>query len=73
MDELYEPPLIETRSVYGIQLQQHRNDVQVRPNDTFNTVITAKGASLPESGNSSKDLDDYPSSIISSSLILSFK
>ena len=49
MDETYEPPVTETRSVYGIQLQQHRNDVQITPKDTFTTVITPKDSSLPES------------------------
>ena len=50
MDEAYEPPSTETRSVYGIQLQQHRNDVQINPKDTFSSVITPKGSSpLPDS------------------------
>ena len=49
MDEKYEPPLFETRTVYGIQLQQHRNDVQITPKETFNTIITPKDSSpLPE-------------------------
>ncbi len=48
IDEAYEPPLIETRSVYGIQLQQHRNDVQIIAKETFETVITPKGSTPPE-------------------------
>jgi phosphoribosylaminoimidazolecarboxamide formyltransferase/IMP cyclohydrolase len=50
MDESYEPPPIETRNVYGISLQQHRNDVQITPKDTFSSIITPKdSAPLPES------------------------
>ena len=49
MDEKYEPPLFETRTVYGIQLQQHRNDVQITPKETFSTIITPKDSSpLPD-------------------------
>lgn len=50
MDETYEPPLFETRTVYGVQLLQHRNDVQIRPKDTFNSIITPKDSPpLPDS------------------------
>ena len=50
IDETYEPPPIETRSVYGIQLQQHRNDFQITPKDTFSNIITPKDSPpLPES------------------------
>ena len=50
MDESYEPPVLETRTVYGLQLQQHRNDVQIHPKDTFNDIVIPKGSSsLPES------------------------
>lgn len=50
VDEAYEPPAIETRSVYGIQLQQHRNDVQITPKDSFNSIVSPKNSSpLPES------------------------
>merc|ERR1712000_430889 len=49
MDEEYEPAPTETRTVYGINLQQHRNDFQVTPK-SFKTIITPKdGAPLPES------------------------
>ena len=42
MDESYEPQGIETRTVYGVNLRQGRNDVKISPLDTFNTVITPK-------------------------------
>ena len=49
MDETYEPPPIETRNVYGISLQQHRNDVQITPKDTFNSIVVPKDSpSLPD-------------------------
>ena len=43
MDETYEPPSIETRSVYGVQLQQQANDVAINP-DTFKS-----SSALPKS------------------------
>ncbi|KAL9011522.1 MAG: hypothetical protein Q9173_003649, partial [Seirophora scorigena] len=50
MAESYEPPQIETRTVYGIQLQQHRNDIQINPRETFGSVIVPKDSPpLPES------------------------
>ena len=50
MDLEYEPPTTETRSVYGINLRQHRNDARISPSDTFNTIITPKDfGALPES------------------------
>ena len=50
VDPAYEPPPIETRSVYGVQLQQHRNDVQISPNDSFNSIVIPKNSPpLPES------------------------
>jgi phosphoribosylaminoimidazolecarboxamide formyltransferase/IMP cyclohydrolase len=49
MDEDYTPAPEETRTLYGVQLTQHRNDVVISPSKTFNTVITPKNtASLPE-------------------------
>ena len=49
MDEEYDPAPTETRTVYGVNLQQHRNDFQVTPK-SFKTIITPKdGAPLPES------------------------
>lgn len=50
MDESYEPPPIETRTLYGLQLQQHRNDIQINPKQTFNSIIVPKESPpLPES------------------------
>ncbi|KAF2204346.1 AICARFT/IMPCHase bienzyme [Delitschia confertaspora ATCC 74209] len=50
MDPEYEPAMEETRSVYGINLRQHRNDAKITPKETFNTVITPKNSgALPES------------------------
>ncbi|OMP84134.1 Bifunctional purine biosynthesis protein ADE17 [Diplodia seriata] len=48
MNPEFEPPAMETRTVYGINLSQHRNDAKVTP-ATFSTIITPKDASLPES------------------------
>ena len=49
MDESYEPSPQETRTVYGIQLSQGRNDVQIRPHDTFSSIVRPQGSgSLPE-------------------------
>ena len=42
MDETYEPPPTETRNVYGISLQQNRNDVQIIPKETFSSIITPR-------------------------------
>ena len=42
IDESYEPPITETRNVYGISLQQHRNDVEIIAKDTFNAIIIPK-------------------------------
>lgn len=50
MDESYEPPAIEQRTVYGLYLQQHRNDVKFHPKDSFNSIISPKDSPpLPES------------------------
>lgn len=35
--------------MYGIQLQQNRNDALIKPNETFSTIITPKDSTLPES------------------------
>lgn len=48
MDENYNPAPEESRTLYGVQLTQHRNDVVITPSKTFNNVITPKNASLPE-------------------------
>ncbi|EIW69716.1 hypothetical protein TREMEDRAFT_71419 [Tremella mesenterica DSM 1558] len=47
MDPTYEPPAIETRQVYGISLQQKRNDFNINAS-LFNNVVT-KETELPES------------------------
>ena len=44
MDESYAPPVMETRSVYGIQMSQRRNDVKVSPKETFNSIIVPKNS-----------------------------
>lgn len=50
MNKGYEPPTTERREVYGIQLEQRRNNVEISPLKTFNTVIRPKDASsLPDS------------------------
>lgn len=50
IDESYEPPATETRTVYGISLQQQRNDVEIIAKNTFNAIITPKDSPpLPES------------------------
>ena len=50
MDEVYEPPPTETRTVYGISLQQGRNDVRITPTETFKSIVTPKDSPpLPES------------------------
>ncbi|KAM0203679.1 hypothetical protein ACHAPA_007904 [Fusarium lateritium] len=49
IDPEYNPPATETRTVYGINLQQHRNDVEITPKH-FSTIVTPKDiSSLPES------------------------
>lgn len=50
MDENYVPAAEETRTLYGVQLTQHRNDVVISPQKTFSTVITPKdSAALSDS------------------------
>ncbi|CCJ29030.1 unnamed protein product, partial [Pneumocystis jirovecii] len=46
MDNDYEPPSIETRQVYGISLQQHRNNIKIN-NQTFKNIIS-KNKILPK-------------------------
>ena len=49
IDPEYEPQSTDTRTVYGINLQQHRNDVEISP-ASFNTIVTPKNSPpLPES------------------------
>ncbi|KAJ2391832.1 bifunctional phosphoribosylaminoimidazolecarboxamide formyltransferase/IMP cyclohydrolase, partial [Coemansia sp. RSA 2559] len=47
IDPAYEPPAIETRQVYGISMQQRRNDVQITP-ELFANIVS-KNKTLPES------------------------
>ncbi|KAL2366758.1 bifunctional phosphoribosylaminoimidazolecarboxamide formyltransferase/IMP cyclohydrolase [Blastomyces dermatitidis] len=50
MDEAYNPPADETRSVYGVQLSQHRNDATIHPNSSFTSIVTPKDLKkLPDS------------------------
>jgi phosphoribosylaminoimidazolecarboxamide formyltransferase/IMP cyclohydrolase len=39
MDPLYEPSEIETRQVYGVSLQQRRNDVKIDAS-LFKNIVT---------------------------------
>jgi phosphoribosylaminoimidazolecarboxamide formyltransferase/IMP cyclohydrolase len=49
MDPYYEPPVQESRTIFGISLLQQRNNVLITPK-TFTSVITPKGLfQLPES------------------------
>ncbi|KAK8089704.1 phosphoribosylaminoimidazolecarboxamide formyltransferase/IMP cyclohydrolase [Apiospora hydei] len=47
MDPEYQPDPTETRTVYGVTLQQHRNDIEIKPS-SFSRTITPKDFSLPE-------------------------
>lgn len=49
MDNAYEPPPVETRTVYGVTMQQGRNDIKITPKDTFSSVTTPKDTTLPDS------------------------
>lgn len=50
IDESYEPPIVETRNVHGLSLQQQRSDVRRLSKGTFNIVVIQKiSPSLPES------------------------
>lgn len=49
IDEAYEPPQQEIRTLFGVSLTQGRNDVQITPSGTFNSVIRPEGgATIPE-------------------------
>ncbi|TRX90217.1 hypothetical protein FHL15_008945 [Xylaria flabelliformis] len=48
MDPEYQPDTIETRTVYGVTLAQHRNDVEISP-DSFKQTVTPKDFTVPES------------------------
>ncbi|KAK7924816.1 Bifunctional purine biosynthesis protein [Apiospora marii] len=47
MDPEYQPDPTETRTVYGVTLQQHRNDIEISPK-SFSRTVTPKDFSLPE-------------------------
>jgi phosphoribosylaminoimidazolecarboxamide formyltransferase/IMP cyclohydrolase len=50
MDKDYVPPTQETRTVYGINLTQGRNDAVIDPKSTFSKIITPKDSPpLPDS------------------------
>lgn len=55
MDSDYEPPPQEVRTVFGVSLGQHRNNAQISPKTTFNTVLTQK-TKLPLSESALRDL-----------------
>ena len=50
IDPSYEPQIIETRTVYGVSLQQQRNDVKIDSKSSFKSIITPKDASISEAG-----------------------
>lgn len=39
MDPAYEPPEVETRQVYGLYMQQKRNNVQITE-ELFNNIVS---------------------------------
>ncbi|KAI8899967.1 cytidine deaminase-like protein [Globomyces pollinis-pini] len=47
MDPLYEPAEIETRQVYGLSLQQKRNDLKVTP-EMFKNIVTKSTSTLSD-------------------------
>lgn len=50
MDASYVPAPEETRTLFGVQLTQHRNDFVVSPETTFSNIVTPKDVNaLPES------------------------
>ena len=50
IDPEYEPPAQEQRTVYGVQLQQGRNNAKITPKDTFRSIMVPKDSPpLPES------------------------
>ncbi|RPA78828.1 AICARFT/IMPCHase bienzyme [Ascobolus immersus RN42] len=48
IDPDFEPSSIETRTVYGVQLSQRRNDVVISP-ETFSHVLVPENGTLPDS------------------------
>ncbi|EFX02542.1 phosphoribosylaminoimidazolecarboxamide formyltransferase imp cyclohydrolase [Grosmannia clavigera kw1407] len=55
IDPEYVPTGRETRTVFGVTLAQHRNDILVSPK-SFNTIITPKDAAGPLSDAALRDL-----------------
>lgn len=50
MDKSYTPPTTESRTVFGVNMTQHRNDALITPHNTFNSIIVPKESSpLPDS------------------------
>jgi phosphoribosylaminoimidazolecarboxamide formyltransferase/IMP cyclohydrolase len=49
IDPSFVPSDVETRTVYGVSLQQRRNDARITAKDTFTNVLVPKGAQVPES------------------------
>lgn len=47
IDPIYTPPAIETKQVYGISLQQRRNDALITPDAYFNERVT-KNTEVPK-------------------------
>ncbi|KAI5923252.1 AICARFT/IMPCHase bienzyme [Camillea tinctor] len=48
MDPEYQPDSTEVRTVYGVNLTQHRNDIIISPS-SFKRTVTPKDLALPES------------------------
>jgi phosphoribosylaminoimidazolecarboxamide formyltransferase / IMP cyclohydrolase len=48
-DPDFVPSDLETRTVYGVQLQQRRNDARITSKDTFTNILVPKGSQVPES------------------------
>lgn len=50
MSNSYVPPPTETRTLYGVNLTQHRNDAAITPHNTFTSILVPKDSPpLPES------------------------
>ena len=54
IDPSYAPGDTETRTVYGIQMQQRRNDVKIVPKETFKSVIVPR----PKDGKPTEELPE---------------
>jgi phosphoribosylaminoimidazolecarboxamide formyltransferase/IMP cyclohydrolase len=48
-DAEFVPLDLETRTVYGVQLQQRRNDAKITAKDTFTNVLVPKGSQVSDS------------------------